>query len=1227
MHQKRLIRGILTTGFFAFLTFAFSFAFEGTAFALESTQKEVTMQKQGNEWVSPIISHSQKFYAIGITLSHESENWMVNWNPEKDNWESAEVEIEQEGAVPGGLMVGEPSYEIQLKYRGELPEKDRKFMVDLMFYDQHEFDQVTPDKPLLAGPMVASTTLRINKRSEWGADEGLRYWTPDADPFNNSKDDQLQPADDTQSSSCSAYGNYESDVRMMNQKTGDSRGNYIWPLQYVQKIKKIVIHHTGSEIKDINGDSRMDRRDYAAVVRAIYHYHASTLGWGDIGYHYIIDPLGNIYEGRYGGDKVIGGHVYCHNQGALGIAVIGNYEHDRITTPALNSLTSLIALKSKQYNIDPQGNDDFRGRPVPNIIGHRDLRPTACPGKNLYAQLSRIREKIGLFSGNLSEDNVAPLAMDYNASFVGEELPYFTLNPNERKTITLQFKNTGKKKWDSNTWIHVALNNNPNARIIPLLPDKEFVATDMKETAVSSGGIATFEVELEAGYKAGTYSFELSPVANGRYKISRSSVFVTFRVEEPTFDYQLVKQSLPNGRVFEGQTIDAWVDLKNTGNVTWKNYGDQQITLGTVAPNDRNSIFIAGKNPSRIGYLVDSEVPPGETGRFVLNLEVPTGYAYKRIEERFAPVVENVGWLKDKALGFAVTPKTPVHAMQVVAKSKMTKLNPGEMKKVVMKLKNSGDLAWTPDNMRMQIFTQNLTVFKRDLRPEGTVEPGEIGEFTLWVQAPYEEGTSVLSLYSRFNDLPIRGGNIRYVVNTPKPIIYARLEEQSPNRSPEVRMDRETDITVKFKNTGNTVWRRDGANAIHLGTSKPHDRESRLYYEKGWFSKYRPAQMEEEEVAPGEIGTFTFTVRPESRGFYREYFQLVAENKEWIEGSQIMYLFKVTSIKPTTTTTPKATSTSTTNKTTTPTTTPKTTTTKTTSPTVTSRTYANNNEDNFRVLLSHDSTTATFEANVNYKVYDGNENQLFSLSPGTEVEVKKMGGTFYIKVGNIVKREEVVRIESGEEGIVTIKDMERRPSWNTDLNDNQFRETIEMRIEDSNVVYINELDLEHYLQGIAEVSNSAPNEKRKVLAILARTYARFYMSDDNRKFPGEPYDGSDDPNVFQRYLGYGYEKRSPDFVKAVKETEGLVVTYDGKLVKTPYFSQSDGKTLSAEEVWGWDYTPYLVSVPDPWCEGLKRSGHGVGLSGYGAEAQANEGKNYEEIIKYYYEGVEIEKVE
>lgn len=73
------------------------------------------------------------------------------------------------------------------------------------------------------------------------------------------------------------------------------------------------------------------------------------------------------------------------------------------------------------------------------------------------------------------------------------------------------------------------------------------------------------------------------------------------------------------------------------------------------------------------------------------------------------------------------------------------------------------------------------------------------------------------------------------------------------------------------------------------------------------------------------------------------------------------------------------------------------------------------------------------------------------------------------------------------------------------------------------------------------------------------------MDPRNRKFAGEPYDGSDDPDVFQKYLGYSYELRSPSIAKMVDVTHGQVITYSGQLIKPWYHSSSDGRTLSVLE--------------------------------------------------------------
>jgi peptidoglycan hydrolase-like amidase len=188
-----------------------------------------------------------------------------------------------------------------------------------------------------------------------------------------------------------------------------------------------------------------------------------------------------------------------------------------------------------------------------------------------------------------------------------------------------------------------------------------------------------------------------------------------------------------------------------------------------------------------------------------------------------------------------------------------------------------------------------------------------------------------------------------------------------------------------------------------------------------------------------------------------------------------------------------------------------------------------------------------------------------------------------------------------------------------------YRGTLECTIVDGTAAIINELSLEDYMLGLAEEPDTEPYEKQRAFAIAARTYATWYLDDAHRKFPGKPYDGADSPATFQKYSGVVFEDHHPHWVEAVRDTAGEVLTFDGEVIKPPYFSSDDGRTRSPQEA-GWSNFPFadiFASKEDPWCAGQALRGHGVGMSGCGAEAQALEGKTGEEILGYYYPGTAI----
>jgi len=205
-----------------------------------------------------------------------------------------------------------------------------------------------------------------------------------------------------------------------------------------------------------------------------------------------------------------------------------------------------------------------------------------------------------------------------------------------------------------------------------------------------------------------------------------------------------------------------------------------------------------------------------------------------------------------------------------------------------------------------------------------------------------------------------------------------------------------------------------------------------------------------------------------------------------------------------------------------------------------------------------------------------------------------------------------------------LTDISRPVSWLPGTNDNKFRGKLELRYAPSTdlVWIINELPIEWYLKGIAETSNSSPQEYQRALLTAARTYAMYHVQ-RGTKHAAEFY--TVDAKYDQVYRGYGAEVRNPNVVSAVDATRGQIVTYDGKLAITPYYSRSDGRTRSWTEVWGGGPYPWLVSVPVPWDQGKTLWGHGVGLSATGALGMAADGKTYDQILKYFYTGTELRK--
>ena len=156
-----------------------------------------------------------------------------------------------------------------------------------------------------------------------------------------------------------------------------------WPAEY-RSLRAVILHHTAS------GDDGMDP---AALVRAIYYYHSIVREWGDIGYNYLMDRYGNVYEGRAGGVGVVGAHARRFNYGSIGVALLGDYHEQDVPTAMLDGLTEFLAWQCADHFIHPTEERRFIDTLLPNIMGHRDCGTPLCPGDQAYALLPTIRSE------------------------------------------------------------------------------------------------------------------------------------------------------------------------------------------------------------------------------------------------------------------------------------------------------------------------------------------------------------------------------------------------------------------------------------------------------------------------------------------------------------------------------------------------------------------------------------------------------------------------------------------------------------------------------------------------------------------------------------------------------------------------------------------------------------------------------------------------------------------
>ncbi|MGI9034360.1 MAG: RICIN domain-containing protein [Acidimicrobiales bacterium] len=165
--------------------------------------------------------------------------------------------------------------------------------------------------------------------------------------------------------------------------------------EYADNVRFSVVHHT------VNTNN-YSPADSASLIRGIYYFHTHTNKWCDIGYNFLVDRFGTVFEGRYGGitRAVVGAHALNFNTGSTGVALLGTFQTDPVPSAMYASLRSLLAWKLAIHNVDPTAVISYNGASVNTVSGHRDLNPTECPGDMPYGMLPQLRKELaGLVAG------------------------------------------------------------------------------------------------------------------------------------------------------------------------------------------------------------------------------------------------------------------------------------------------------------------------------------------------------------------------------------------------------------------------------------------------------------------------------------------------------------------------------------------------------------------------------------------------------------------------------------------------------------------------------------------------------------------------------------------------------------------------------------------------------------------------------------------------------------
>ncbi|MDP4000065.1 MAG: N-acetylmuramoyl-L-alanine amidase [bacterium] len=456
----------------------------------------------------------------------------------------------------------------------------------------------------------------------------------------------------------------------------EANGTPRWTPRY-WKLKRVMVHHTVSNATNTFSSS-------AANVRAIWDYHANSLGWGDIGYNYLVDQGGRIFQGRYYNKfyatsnkvEVEGGHTYAYNDRSIGVAALGNFQTGSPSGSLNENIAKIVGYKIAPYGLGATARyTDEIGRSQYRVGAHRNYTQTACPGNNLYAKMGAIRNRAQTYR------NAYRAQYDWDYAFVTKSSHYVNLYPGGTAAFYIDLKNTGTRTWNNTGTPVVHLGTDrPKDRTsrfsaawisrnrAATFNDQSGGGTDANVNTIQPGETARFSFTVTAPAGSGTWKEYFRPVADGGGGWFPRDLGINWSITVPParkFSIMKTVYSQSQFSLERNAVMNAKVAIKNTGSMTWPATVNP-VRLATTHPRDRTSAFrtmdgvdpwLSGNRASGIDGTVtdlagsmtidpdDKTIEPGETGLFTVYLTGRPAPGYYR--EFFSLVQDGGGWFPD----------------------------------------------------------------------------------------------------------------------------------------------------------------------------------------------------------------------------------------------------------------------------------------------------------------------------------------------------------------------------------------------------------------------------------------------------------------------------------------------------------------------------------------------------------------------------------------------------